>query len=66
MAYQSTKPGADTEYVRTGSPEQVADLVAAQDRARAAASPVTTAKNWAPWIIGGLIVGGGLWWFGRD
>jgi len=64
MAYQSTKPGADDVFYKTGSPEQVADLIAAQDRARAGAA--TTTKNWAPWIIGGLIVGGGLWWFSRD
>ena len=64
--FGDTKPGPDTVYYRTGSPEQVADLIAAQDRARAASQGATATKSYAPWVIGGLIVAGAAWWLTRD
>lgn len=65
MAHQSTKPGADTVYFETGGPEDTADLIAAQDRARAM-NPASGAKKWAPWLIGGVLLGGGLYLLLRD
>jgi hypothetical protein len=66
MAY-SSKPGADAVYFETGSPQDTADLIAAQDRARASSTTAaTTAKSWAPWVIGGVLLGGGLYLILRD
>lgn len=51
----STKPSAGTHYFEAGSEEHTADLIAAQDRARS--KPTTVAKNWLPWVAGGLALG---------
>ena len=63
----STKPGSGTVYYQAGSQQDIDDLIAAQDRARAMNQTAgATAKSWAPWLIGGLIVGGVVWWIKRD
>ncbi len=66
MTYQSAKPDAGTTYYRAGSPEDVADTIAAQDRARAGQPVATQAKSWAPWIVGGLALAGVVWLINRD
>lgn len=64
---QSSKPGADTVFYQAGSQADIDDLIAAQDRARQMnASTAGAAKSWAPWIVGGLLVGGAVWFFNRD
>jgi hypothetical protein len=47
----------------TGSAAATANVIAAQDRARAAKGG--TLKAWAPWVAGALLVGGAVWWIRR-
>lgn len=66
MAHLTTsKPGPDTVYHEAGSQAAVQDLIAAQDRARQR-NAEKAAKKWAPWIVGGLLVGGAVWWWQRE
>jgi len=38
-----------------------------QKRGGAATVAVTqAAKSWAPWIVGGLVVAGAVWWLKRE
>lgn len=60
----STKPSTGTQYVEAGSSAHTADLIAAQDRARTGIE--TTAKNWAPWVVGGLVLGAAVYFVLRD
>jgi len=62
----SAKPGAYVNYSQTVNPEDVAAAAAAQDPYAASAPVVAETKSWAPWIIGGLVVAGGVYWFTRD
>ncbi len=62
----SAKPGDYVEYHITGSPEDIADTIAAQDAQRASQPVATQAKSWAPWIVGGLALAGVVWWIKRD
>jgi len=68
MAY-SSKPSPGTVYFEAGSQANIDDLIAAQDRARANtaanAGAAGAAKSWAPWIVGGLLIGGAVWWVTR-
>lgn len=66
MAHVSAKPSPGTVYFEGGSAADTADLIAAQDRARASDGAVGAAKNWGPWILGGLVLGGGLYLLMRD
>jgi len=67
MARTSTKPtysATSTTWIEVGSPEHTASLIESQDRARAQSEG--TVKTWAPWLIGGLIVGGAAYLLLRD
>ena len=61
----SAKPGPDTVYFEAGSEEHTADLIAAQDRARAQDQGAAL-KKWAPWVIAAVVVGGGAYFYLRD
>lgn len=60
----STKPSQGTQYLEAGSEAHTADLIRAQDRARSDVS--TVAKNWVPWLAGGLVLGAVAYFALRD
>jgi len=57
MASTTTRPDySSADFYEVGSPQHTADIIKRQDAQRAAAGGAI--KTWAPWLIGGLIVGG--------
>lgn len=59
----SSKPGVDATYYQAGSQESTADLIRAQDRARAMNANVPgTVKGWGPWLICAALLGGAVWY----
>lgn len=60
----SSKPGPDTVYHEAGSQAAIDDLIQAQDRARARNQ--SALSKWAPWLIGGLVVGGAIYFLKKD
>lgn len=64
MTGGSARPDADTVWLEAGSSAHTQDLVAAQNRARE--TQTSALKKWAPWAIGGAVLGGALWLIFRD
>lgn len=66
MARVSSKPSADTVYFEAGSQAHIDDLIATQNAARENQGATATAKNWAPWVLGGLALAGVVFLVTRD
>lgn len=62
----SSKPGPDTVYFEAGSQEHLDDLERARQRSAEMTSLSNVAKNWAPWVIGGLLLAGVVYYVKRD
>lgn len=58
----SSKPDPGTVYFEAGSQQHTADLIAAQQGARANASVAEPIKGWVPWLICGAMLGGVVWY----
>ncbi len=63
----STRPDySNADFYEVGSPQHTADTIARQDAQRAQSAGISALKTWAPWLIGGLVVGGGAYLLLRD